>query len=48
MVRTTVLGQVADVDVRLLRGFRAVAESGGLAAAEREGFFEEGVDEVVV
>jgi DNA-binding transcriptional LysR family regulator len=30
------MGQVADVDIRLLRVFRAVAESGGLAAAERE------------
>lgn len=35
-MRTAVLGQVADVDIRLLRVFRAVAESGGLAAAERE------------
>jgi DNA-binding transcriptional LysR family regulator len=36
MVGKAALGQVADVDIRLLRVFRAVAESGGLAAAERE------------
>jgi DNA-binding transcriptional LysR family regulator len=36
MVRKALMGQVADVDIRLLRVFRAVAESGGLAAAERE------------
>lgn len=30
------LGQVSDVDVRLLRVFKAVVESGGLAAAELE------------
>lgn len=31
-----VLGQVADVDLRLLRVFRAVADCGGMAAAELE------------
>jgi len=36
MVRKALLGQVADVDIRLLRVFRSVVESGGLAAAERE------------
>jgi DNA-binding transcriptional LysR family regulator len=36
MVRKGLMGQVADVDIRLLRVFRAIAESGGLAAAERE------------
>ncbi|NNL99173.1 MAG: LysR family transcriptional regulator, partial [Gammaproteobacteria bacterium] len=36
MIQQALLGQVADVDIRLLRVFRAVAESGGLAAAESE------------
>lgn len=36
MARKALLGQVADVDIRLLRVFRSVVESGGLAAAERE------------
>jgi LysR family transcriptional regulator, transcriptional activator for bauABCD operon len=31
-----ILGQVSDVDLRLLRVFKAVAECGGLAAAELE------------
>lgn len=31
-----ILGQVADVDLRLLRVFRAVADCGGMAAAELE------------
>ena len=31
-----ILGQVADVDLRLLRIFRAVADCGGMAAAELE------------
>lgn len=30
----TLLGQVADIDLRLLRVFKAVADSGGMAAAE--------------
>lgn len=29
-------GQIADIDLRLLRVFRAVVESGGFAAAELE------------
>ena len=31
-----VLGQVSDMDLRLLRVFKAVAECGGMAAAELE------------
>jgi DNA-binding transcriptional LysR family regulator len=31
-----ILGQVSDLDLRLLRVFRAVAECGGMAAAELE------------
>lgn len=31
-----ILGQLADVDLRLLRVFRAVADCGGMAAAELE------------
>src|SRR5262249_23202805 len=31
-----ILGQMADVDLRLLRVFRAVAHCGGMAAAELE------------
>ncbi len=34
--QTALLGQLSDVDLRLLRVFRAVAESGGFAAAELE------------
>lgn len=32
----TILGQVTDTDIRLLRVFKAIAESGGLSAAELE------------
>ncbi|HOM21905.1 MAG TPA: LysR family transcriptional regulator, partial [Ottowia sp.] len=31
-----VLGQVSDMDLRLLRVFKAVVECGGMAAAELE------------
>ncbi|GAB3100773.1 LysR family transcriptional regulator [Aestuariicella hydrocarbonica] len=34
--QTALLGQLSDVDLRLLRVFRAVAESGGFSAAELE------------
>ena len=30
------LGQISDMDLRLLRVFRAVVDSGGMAAAELE------------
>lgn len=36
MKRKPTLGQVSDLDIRLLRVFRTVAECGGLAAAELE------------
>lgn len=36
MRQSVVLGQIADVDVRLLRIFRCVAEAGGISAAELE------------
>lgn len=36
MVKKALLGQVSDADVRLLRIFRVVVASGGLAAAELE------------
>ena len=36
MASRAVLGQVGDVDVRLLRVFRSVAEAGGVSAAELE------------
>ncbi len=36
MARKALLGQLGDVDIRLLRVFRAVVKSGGLAAAELE------------
>jgi DNA-binding transcriptional LysR family regulator len=35
-MKTALLGQVGDVDLRLLRVFRAVVECGGFAAAELE------------
>lgn len=36
MRETTLLGQISDIDIRLLRVFKSVAESGGMAAAELE------------
>ena len=36
MARKALLGHLGDVDIRLLRVFRAVVKSGGLAAAELE------------
>ena len=36
MVKKALLGQLGDVDIRLLRVFRSVAESGGFSAAELE------------
>ncbi len=36
MARKALLGQLGDIDIRLLRVFRAVVKSGGLAAAELE------------
>ena len=36
MPRKALLGQLADVDIRLLRIFRAVADAGGMSAAELE------------
>lgn len=36
MGKRAVLGQLADVDIRLLRIFRVVAEAGGISAAELE------------
>jgi len=36
MVRKALLGQLSDLDIRLLRVFRAVVECGGMAAAELE------------
>ena len=36
MATKAILGQLSNIDIRLLRVFRAVAESGGLSAAELE------------
>jgi hypothetical protein len=36
MRRKALLGRVSDVDIRLLRVFRAVAACGGVTAAELE------------
>ncbi len=36
MKRKAILGQVSDIDIRLLRVFRVVVESGGMSAAELE------------
>ena len=36
MAGRAILGQLADVDIRLLRIFRVVAEAGGVSAAELE------------
>ena len=36
MARTALLGQLADVDIRLLKIFRVVTEAGGISAAELE------------
>jgi DNA-binding transcriptional LysR family regulator len=36
MVRKALLGQLSDLDIRLLRVFRSVVECGGMAAAELE------------
>ncbi len=36
MMRKALLGQLSDLDIRLLRVFRAVVECGGMAAAELE------------
>jgi len=36
MVKTALLGQLDDIDIRRLRVFRAVTESGGISAAELE------------
>ncbi len=35
-MRTPLLGQLSDIDIRLLRVFRVVAEAGGISAAELE------------
>ena len=34
--KRAVLGQISDMDLRLLRVFRSVVECGGMAAAELE------------
>jgi DNA-binding transcriptional LysR family regulator len=36
MVRKALIGEIADVDIRLLRIFKAVVDAGGLSAAELE------------
>jgi DNA-binding transcriptional LysR family regulator len=36
MASRALLGQVSDVDIRLLRVFRSVVEAGGVSAAELE------------
>ena len=36
MTKRAILGQLADVDIRLLHIFRRVAEAGGISAAELE------------
>jgi len=36
MAKRAILGQLKDVDIRLLRVFRVVTEAGGISAAELE------------